>query len=149
VAPAGEFGNTGGMAETWTVITAVVLLGIALLGVFAFLARHRGRSRQREESSLSEALAPPPAPGVVVHPGPRNGPPKLSDEDAGPYPGSARPGPDGAPPSDRFIVKADEARRVYYVPGVPEFVRVRADVWFLSADEAESAGFHPVTPRAG
>jgi hypothetical protein len=139
---AGEFGNPGGMAESeWIGIAVMAMVGIAVLGAFTVLAKHRGRSRRREEPSLAEALA---SPGATLRPGS----PKLSEEDAGPYPGSARPGPDGAPPSDRFVIKAEEAGKVYYAPAAPEFARVHADVWFLDAGEAESAGFHPAASRA-
>jgi hypothetical protein len=134
------------MADSeWIGIAVMVMVGIAVLGAFTVLAKHRARSRRREEPSLAEALA---SPGAALRPGPPNGAPKLSEEDAGPYPGSARPGPDGAPPSDRFVIKAEEAGKVYYAPAAPEFARVHADVWVLDAGEAETAGFHPAASRA-
>jgi hypothetical protein len=132
-------------ASEWIGIAVTVMVGIALLGAFTVLAMHRRRSRRREEPSPADPLAPPAA---TLRPEPPSGAPPLSDQDAGPYPGSARPGPDGAPPSGRFLVKAEEDGKVYHVLGAPEFVHVRADVWFLDADEAESAGFHPAGARA-
>ncbi|MFI7677708.1 hypothetical protein [Actinophytocola sp. NPDC049390] len=60
----------------------------------------------------------------------------------GPYgPGSAKPAADGAAPSAEFAVKAKESSKLFHSEKSPYFGRTKADVWFKSEADAESAGF--------
>ena len=65
----------------------------------------------------------------------------------GPYPGSARPGHNGAPPTDEFVIKGEEESKTYHTAESPSFDVTRAEVWFRSAADAERAGFHRVAAR--
>ena len=60
----------------------------------------------------------------------------------GPYgPGSGKPAADGAAPSEDFVVKAKESSKLFHTEKSPYFTRTKADVWFKSEADAESAGF--------
>lgn len=59
----------------------------------------------------------------------------------GPYPRSALPKPDGAPPSGEFTVKGNADSMLFHTTDSPYFTRTRAEVWFRDAADAEAAGF--------
>jgi hypothetical protein len=60
----------------------------------------------------------------------------------GPYgAGSAKPAGDGTAPSADFTVKAKESSKLFHTEKSPYFSRTKADVWFKSEADAESAGF--------
>lgn len=60
----------------------------------------------------------------------------------GPYgPGSSTPAAGGAAPSADFTVKGKESSKLYHTEKSPYFSRTKADVWFKSEADAESAGF--------
>lgn len=60
----------------------------------------------------------------------------------GPYgPGSAKPAADGTAPSAEFAVKGKESSKLFHTEKSPYFGRTKADVWFKSEADAESAGF--------
>jgi hypothetical protein len=60
----------------------------------------------------------------------------------GPYgPGSGKPVSGGAAPSEDFTVKGKESSKLFHTDKSPYFSRTKADVWFKSEADAESAGF--------
>jgi hypothetical protein len=60
----------------------------------------------------------------------------------GPYgPGSGKPAAGGAAPSEDFTVKGKESSKLFHTEKSPYFSRTKADVWFKSEADAESAGF--------
>lgn len=60
----------------------------------------------------------------------------------GPYgPGSSKPAAGGAAPSEDFTVKGKESSKLFHTEKSPYFSRTKADVWFKSEADAESAGF--------
>ena len=59
----------------------------------------------------------------------------------GPYHGSARPGPDGAAPSEEFTIKGNEDSMLFHTPDSPYYGRTKAEVWFSRVEDAEAAGF--------
>jgi hypothetical protein len=62
----------------------------------------------------------------------------------GPYgPGSGKPAADGSAPSADFTVKGKESSKLFHTAKSPYFTRTKADVWFKSEADAESAGFQP------
>ncbi|MFC5285998.1 hypothetical protein ACFPM7_02950 [Actinokineospora guangxiensis] len=58
----------------------------------------------------------------------------------GPHPGSALPLPDGGAPSDEYTVKGIADR--FHTTASPHYPRVRAQVWFRNAADAQRAGLH-------
>lgn len=59
-----------------------------------------------------------------------------------PYgPGSALPLSGGAAPSAEYTVKGNTASMLFHTADSPYYPRTRAEVWFRSAADAESAGF--------
>lgn len=118
----------GGEIVLW-IVAATVVVALLLLLL---------RSRDREQASVADLLAPPPRPGSGIRPGPADG--------AGP-PGShsrsAPAAPDGSAPSHQFVIKGDSASMRYHTPGSAQFTHVRADMWFRSAADAEAEGFVP------
>lgn len=81
------------------------------------------------------AMVPPPPPHRVRPPS--NG--------RGPFgPGSAMPGPGGSAPSPEYTVKASASAMRYCTQGSDSYDRTMAEVWFLSAADAERAGFRQV-----
>ena len=67
---------------------------------------------------------------------------------AGPYAGSARPAEDGAGP-DGWTIKGNEGSMLYHTPESPWYGRTKAEFWFDSEDNAESAGFARWDRRSG
>jgi hypothetical protein len=66
----------------------------------------------------------------------------------GPFgPGSVPARADGSSPHPDYRIKGKTAARVFYTPAGPYYARVRADVWFRSADDARAAGFTERAPR--
>jgi hypothetical protein len=60
----------------------------------------------------------------------------------GPYgPTSGKPAADGSAPSADFTVKAKESSKLFHTEKSPYFTRTKADVWFKTEADAESAGF--------
>ncbi|WP_051105208.1 sunset domain-containing protein [Catelliglobosispora koreensis] len=59
----------------------------------------------------------------------------------GPYPGSARPNADGSPPSREYLVKGNMNSMLYHTTESPSYRETRAEIWFRTPAEAESAGF--------
>ena len=60
----------------------------------------------------------------------------------GPYgPASAKPASDGSAPSTDFTVKAKVSSKLFHTEKSPYFSRTKADVWFKTEADAESAGF--------
>lgn len=58
----------------------------------------------------------------------------------GPHPGSALPLPDGGAPADEYTVKGIADR--FHTTESPHYPRVRAQLWFRNAADAERAGLH-------
>ncbi|GAA4299071.1 hypothetical protein GCM10023148_57650 [Actinokineospora soli] len=58
----------------------------------------------------------------------------------GPHPGSALPLPDGGAPSDEYTVKGIADR--FHTTESPHYPRVRAQLWFRNAADAERAGLN-------
>ena len=54
---------------------------------------------------------------------------------------------DGSSPHPDYTIKGKTAARVFHTPAGPYYTRVRADVWFRSADDARAAGFTERAPR--
>ena len=101
--------------------------------------------RERRATSPSPPRNEPPSPPNAVNPA-------LStlDDDGrtaeliaeGPYgPGSGKPAADGSAPSSDFTVKAKESSKLFHTEKSPYFCRTKADVWFKTEADAESAGF--------
>jgi hypothetical protein len=66
----------------------------------------------------------------------------------GPFgPGSVPARADGSSPHPDYTIKGKTAARVFHTPVGPYYTRVRADVWFRSADDARAAGFTERAPR--
>jgi len=60
----------------------------------------------------------------------------------GPFgPGSAKPLPDGSAPGEEFTVKGKRSSKLFHTAESPYFGRTKADVWFKTPADAESAGF--------
>jgi hypothetical protein len=60
----------------------------------------------------------------------------------GPFgPGSAKPLPDGGAPGEEFTVKGKRSSKLFHTAESPYFGRTKADVWFKTPADAESAGF--------
>jgi hypothetical protein len=60
----------------------------------------------------------------------------------GPFgPGSAKPLPDGSAPGEEFTVKGKRSSKLFHTAQSPYFGRTKADVWFKTPADAESAGF--------
>jgi hypothetical protein len=60
----------------------------------------------------------------------------------GPFgPGSAKPLADGAAPGEEFTVKGKRSSKLFHTAESPYFGRTKADVWFKTPADAESAGF--------
>ena len=59
---------------------------------------------------------------------------------AGPYRGSAPPGPDGAAPDVEFTIKGNADSMLFHTPDSPYYGRTKAEVWFRNAEDAEHAG---------
>ena len=133
----------------WTVIVILVVL-VLMAVIAARVARSRGRRTENTPTVAEAAGPPPPSSGAsraqradvdshTANPGhPRVG------VRPGPYPESSLPGPDGSAPAGEFLVKADEATKRYYTPGVEDYQHLRADLWFSTAADADAAGFRPV-----
>ena len=60
---------------------------------------------------------------------------------AGPYRGSARPGPDGSAPGAEYTIKGNEDSMLFHTPDSPYYGRTKAEVWFSTVEDAEAAGF--------
>jgi hypothetical protein len=60
---------------------------------------------------------------------------------AGPYPGSALPGPDGSAPAEEFTIKGNADSMLFHTPDSPYYGRTKAEVWFSRVEDAEAAGF--------
>ncbi|HEY9410289.1 MAG TPA: hypothetical protein VIP77_11970 [Jiangellaceae bacterium] len=61
----------------------------------------------------------------------------------GPYgEGSAAPEADGSGP-EGYLIKGNADSMLYHVPGSGSYERTRAEVWFLSEEHAQAAGFSP------
>jgi len=67
----------------------------------------------------------------------------VKDEAAeGPFgPGSAKPLADGAAPTEDYTVKGKRSSKLFHTAESPYFGRTKADVWFKTPADAESAGF--------
>ncbi|GAB3446200.1 sunset domain-containing protein [Actinophytocola sediminis] len=84
--------------------------------------------------------APAAAETVVPTDIPAQVPPVASED--GPFgPGSAKPLEDGAAPSDEYTVKGKRSSKLFHTAESPYFSRTKADVWFKTPADAESAGF--------
>ena len=60
----------------------------------------------------------------------------------GPFgPGSAKPLSDGSAPGEEYTVKGKRSSKLFHTAESPYFGRTKADVWFKTAADAESAGF--------
>jgi hypothetical protein len=66
---------------------------------------------------------------------------KAADWEAGPYPGSALPREDGSSPADEFTVKGNADSMLFHTTTSPYYTRIKAEVWFRNAEDAEQAGF--------
>jgi hypothetical protein len=131
-----------------------IMVAVSVLAVLAGLVA----STRRRGGISAPTGADPVAPSPASDAGPRAPDPPRDDvalrrarrieQDVGlrpgPYPGSALPAPDGSAPNGQFIVKAEEARKRYYTPGYEDYPRLRADLWFQDAADADAAGFRPV-----
>lgn len=83
------------------------------------------------------AATPAPARASAQAPAPTAG--------RGPFgPGSAMPGPGGTAPSPEYTVKASASAMRYCTQESDSYERTMAEVWFLSAADAERAGFRQV-----
>lgn len=100
------------------------LLGFGLVGAGVAWLRLR---TWRAESPIPPQAAPSPQDEAGVVPGP--------------YPGSAKPLPDGATPSPTYTVKGKEGSMLCHGPSSPYYKRTKADVWFRSEHDAVAAGF--------
>lgn len=95
------------------------------------------------EAAKSEPEAAPEAPPATD--------PALSTLDAAelqpaadesPFgPGSAKPLADGAAPAEDYTVKGKRSSKLFHTAESPYFGRTKADVWFKTPADAESAGF--------
>ena len=68
----------------------------------------------------------------------------AAPEDNGDAPhgaGSAKPNADGSAPSAEYTVKAKASSKLFHTKESANFGRLKADVWFKSAQDAEQAGF--------
>jgi len=66
---------------------------------------------------------------------------KKATAQDGPYgAGSHAPLDDGSEP-DGFPIKGNESSKLYHLPGTSFYNRTEAEVWFASAEDAETAGF--------
>ncbi|MQA15623.1 MAG: 50S ribosomal protein L17 [Pseudonocardiaceae bacterium] len=90
-----------------------------------------------DEAAASGAVVDSPAPA-----GTDDGPAEesASTEDAPYGEGSHAATEDGAQPAG-FPVKGNESSKLYHVPGSPFYERTTAEVWFVSEEAAEAAGF--------
>jgi uncharacterized protein YccT (UPF0319 family) len=55
--------------------------------------------------------------------------------------GSAKPNADGTAPSEEYTVKAKVSSKLFHTKESANFGRLKADVWFKTAEDAEKAGF--------
>lgn len=87
------------------------------------------------EPAKAEAVEEP-EPVVAAEPSA----PAAADE--GPFgPGSAKPLADGAAPAEDYTVKGKRSSKLFHTAESPYFGRTKADVWFKTPADAESAGF--------
>jgi len=67
---------------------------------------------------------------------------KETDSETEPFgSGSANALEDGSAPSSDYIVKAKISTKIYHPEESSFYGRTKADVWFTSAEAAETAGF--------
>jgi hypothetical protein len=100
----------------------------------------------KSESPKAKAPAKSPKAESPKTESPKTEPTKSTsskDEAAeGPFgPGSAAPLADGAAPSEEFTVKGKKSSKLFHTAESPYFGRTKADVWFRTPADAESAGF--------
>jgi hypothetical protein len=68
--------------------------------------------------------------------------PATTSVEEGPFgPGSAKPNADGSAPGDDYTVKGKRSSKLFHTAESPYFGRTKADVWFKTPADAESAGF--------
>jgi hypothetical protein len=63
------------------------------------------------------------------------------DVEPGAYPNSARPLPDGGAPAPEFTIKGNAGSMLFHTKESPYFGRTKAEVWFRTPQDAETAGF--------
>ena len=96
-----------------------------------------------EEAAAGKKVAPEP---VAETPAAGSTVAEVVDAPAagedGPFgPGSAKPLPDGSAPGEEFTVKGKRSSKLFHTTASPYFGRTKADVWFKTPADAESAGF--------
>jgi hypothetical protein len=107
---------------------------------------------EREAAKLSEApaespvveLVPEPVAEPVAEPAPvvEETPAAAPAAEEGPFgPGSAKPLADGSAPGAEYTVKGKRSSKLFHTAESPYFGRTKADVWFKTPADAESAGF--------
>ena len=100
-----------------------------------------------EAEPVAEVPAEPevvaePAKAEVPEPVAAAEPSAPAAADEGPFgPGSAKPLADGAAPAEDFTVKGKRSSKLFHTAESPYFGRTKADVWFKTPADAESAGF--------
>lgn len=70
-----------------------------------------------------------------------------SDRPAPFGPGSTRPESDGSAPSPEFTIKGNANSMLFHPPESPYYVRTRAEVWFVTEEDAKAAGFRRWRPK--
>ena len=92
----------------------------------------------RRDARLASSRVGAPATAPVPEP---NEPADDQRVRPGPFPGSAIPADDGAPPTPGYTVKAKTRSMIYHTPSSPAYARTVADTWFTTEDAAVAAGF--------
>jgi hypothetical protein len=100
------------------------------------------RSSTNGSTAAATTAAPAdPAPAANGEARAARKPAAVDSVTAGPYPGSAVPGADGAAPGPEFTIKGNPDSMLFHTPDSPTYGRTKAEVWFSKPEDAEAAGF--------
>jgi hypothetical protein len=106
-----------------------------------------GKAAATKKPSAAKVSAPkkPEPPVAAQVPAPVT-PATTAEEppaaEKGPFgPNSAKPLADGGAPGEEYTVKGKRSSKLFHTADSPYFGRTKADVWFKTAADAESAGF--------
>ncbi len=116
---------------------------------------HRGHARRRGDPGRPGKAGcrdsgAPAKPAAAANPGRHGeaccrgnpGGHGKAGRDEGPFgPGSAKPLADGGAPGEEYTVKGKRSSKLFHTAESPYFGRTKADVWFKTPADAESAGF--------
>ncbi len=132
--------------KTFAKVAAVgALLAAAAVAVKTFLGSKDSGWAAHEPSPAYTYTETTPAPAPTPEPAAAPTPePAAADADqpaADEAPAYGEGSYTGSEPPEGYTIKGNERSRKYHVPGSGGYERTNADVWFVSEEAAEAAGF--------